>query len=136
MTHASGNQLEHNTKTNTVYRTSEYREYQDYVTQALEELSSEMGWQVPRGVPLSVNLLFTYKIPKTLINTKKKYQLFTDEKIYPITRGTKDLDNSAKCVGDALQIAFDFDDSQLVLETLGKKYGVENGLYVEISEVE
>lgn len=136
MTHASGNQLEHNTRTNTVYRTGNYKEYQNYVASTLEELADEVGWSVPKGIPLGVKLMFTYKVPQSLIDTKKKYQLFSDGQLYPITRGTKDLDNSAKCVGDALQMAFDFDDSQFVLSQLAKNYGEQNELYVEINEVE
>ena len=85
---------------------------------------------------LQVKIMFTYEIPKSRINTKAKKEQFEAGEIKPITRSTKDLDNSAKAVGDALQMAFDFDDSQFVLELLGKRYGTDNRLYVEIGDAE
>lgn len=134
MTHASGNQIEHNTKTNSVYRTAGYHNYQNYLADVLQELADEMGWEVPKKVPLQVKMMFTYAIPKTLVNTRAKMAAFESGMIYPTTRSTKDLDNSAKAAGDALQMAFDFDDAQFVYEILGKQYGIENKLYVEISD--
>lgn len=133
-THASGNQLNHNTKTNSVYRTESYHEYQNYVADALQELSDELGWKVPKDMPLQVKIMFTYEIPKSRINTKAKKEQYESGKILPITRSTKDLDNSAKAVGDALQMAFDFDDSQFVQMLLGKRYGEDNRLYIEIGD--
>lgn len=134
MTHASGNQIEHNTRTNSVYRTKGYHAYQNYIVDVLTELADEMHWNVPKDVPLQAKMMFTYAIPKSLINTKAKQAEFKSGLIKPITRSTKDLDNSSKAAGDALQMAFNFDDAQFVLMTLGKQYGKENKLYVEIAD--
>jgi Holliday junction resolvase RusA-like endonuclease len=134
MTHASGNQLNHNTKTNQVYREKSYHTYQEYIVQVLQELADEMQWEVPQNVPLQLKMMFTYRIPNSKIDTQAKMAKFQSGMIYPITRSTKDLDNSAKAAGDALQMAFDFDDSQFIFEILGKQYGEQNKLFIEISD--
>lgn len=134
MTHASGNQIEHNTKTNVVYRTGAYHSYQNYLVDVLQDLADEMHWEVPKKIPLQVKMMFIYAVPKSLVNTKAKMAEFEAGMLYPTTRATKDLDNSAKAAGDALQMAFDFDDAQFVYEILGKRYGLQNGLYIEISD--
>ncbi|TYC50859.1 RusA family crossover junction endodeoxyribonuclease [Weissella muntiaci] len=136
MTHASGNQMEHNTHTNTVFRTAGYHKYQKYIVDSLQELGDELGWKVPKGTALQLKMLFTYPVPESKVNTKAKRAAFEAGKIYPITRGTVDLDNSTKAAADALQEAFDFDDSQFIFEMLGKKYGLDNRLYIEISDAE
>ncbi|WP_419154279.1 RusA family crossover junction endodeoxyribonuclease [Weissella viridescens] len=110
----SGNDLQHNTKTNTVYRGTKYHAYKDELIEALDELNDKFHVQIDKGDELAVNLTF--------------YQT----NINQTTRATKDLDNMEKPTLDAMQVALGFDDSQIVKKVSQKQSNFTRALRVEL----
>ena len=110
----SGNDLQHNTKTNTVYRGAKYHAYKDELIEALDELNDKFHVQIDKGDELAVNLTF--------------YQINVNQ----TTRATKDLDNMEKPTLDAMQVALNFDDSQIVKKVSQKQSNFTRALRVEL----
>ncbi|MBM7616701.1 Holliday junction resolvase RusA-like endonuclease [Weissella uvarum] len=111
---ASGNDIQHNTKTNIVYRTPRYKAYKQELIDAIDELNDKFNVQISQGTPIGIYLTF--------------YQTNVNQ----TTRATKDLDNMEKPTLDALQEALGFDDSQIVTKLSKKKSHFTRALRVEI----
>lgn len=110
----SGNDLQHNTKTNTVYRGKKYHDYKDELIDALDELNDKFKVDIQPGDELAVNLIFY----QTNVNQLK--------------RSTKDLDNMIKPTLDAMQEALEFDDAQITKLTAQKMTHFTRSLRIEI----
>ncbi|ARQ94551.1 hypothetical protein pwc_17 [Weissella phage PWc] len=120
MKFVSGNQMGSNGSRR--FRPKEYHEYKAYLTQSILDVMDEVKPTITDGVPYYLREVYYYPIPKTLISTKAKLKLFQDGLVYPATRGTLDLDNTAKPTHDALQDALLIDDAQLVTVSASKRY--------------
>lgn len=110
----SGNDLQHNTRTNTVYRGKKYHSYKDELIEALDELQDKLQVKIEAGDTLAVRLTF--------------YQI----NIKQFTRTTKDLDNMMKPTLDAMQIALGFDDARIVHLEARKLTDFSRKLRIEI----
>ncbi|MHD0286827.1 RusA family crossover junction endodeoxyribonuclease [Weissella tructae] len=138
----SGNDLQHNTRTNVVYRGDTYRKYKNELIQhlnvmnvgehfdedteglsqyhgledmnKLEYKGETLGIQISPEDELAVNLIFY----QTNVNQLK--------------RSTKDLDNMIKPTLDAMQEALDFDDAQITKLTAQKMTHFTRSLRIEI----
>lgn len=127
--HNSSNQL--NFGNGRAYRTAKYKQNSNEMIKKFVEL----GIDIPEKVPLAVYIKYYYPTPKS--------------GGLPITRHTKDLD-STKSVLDSLMQAGKiintrngvseamFDDSQVVMELLEKKYWNNSlyGLHIQVIELE
>ena len=120
MKFASGNQMMVARKR--LIRTKEYHAYHDYLKASLEDVLDEVRPKLNLGCAYQLRTLFIYPVPKSLVSSKKKRDEFNSTSVLPITRGTIDLDNSAKGTNDVLQEVLGFDDSQIVSEELHKRY--------------
>ncbi|QIL49885.1 RusA family crossover junction endodeoxyribonuclease [Weissella coleopterorum] len=115
----SGNDLQHNTRTNQVYRGAKYRKYKDYVIEVLEELADET------------------KLAQIEAETELKCELaFIFDKLVLTKRNTRDLDNLTKPTNDAIQEALNIDDAQIVDLHVKKTNGPKKALFVRLSTVE
>lgn len=110
----SGNDLQHNTRTNAVYRGKKYHDYKDELTEALDELQDKFQVDIQPGDELAVSLVFY----QTNVNQLKRL--------------TKDLDNMIKPTLDAMQVALGFDDAQITKLTGQKMTHFTRSLRVEI----
>lgn len=117
---SSGNQIEQGK--GRIYRSKKYHTYHDYLKASLEDVLDEVRPKLNLGCAYQLRTLFIYPVPKSLVSSKKKRDEFNSTNVLPITRGTIDLDNSAKGTNDVLQEVLGFDDSQIVSEELHKRY--------------
>lgn len=104
------------------FRPKEYHDYKAYLVQSVQDVIDEVNPTITDGVAYYLREIYYYPIPKSMISTKAKKQQFADGLIYPVTRGTLDLDNTAKPTHDALQDVLGIDDSQLVTVSASKRY--------------
>lgn len=117
---SSGNQIQQGR--GRIYRSKQYHDYHDYLKASLLDVIDEVRPKLNLGRAYRLRTLFVYPVPKSLISSKKKRDEFNSTSVLPITRGTIDLDNSAKGTNDVLQEVLGFDDSQIVSEELHKRY--------------
>ncbi|MFP7242375.1 RusA family crossover junction endodeoxyribonuclease [Pediococcus pentosaceus] len=110
----SGNDLQHNTRTNTVYRGPKYHAYKSELIEALDDLNDKFNVQVDKGDELAVSLTF--------------YQT----NVKQTTRATKDLDNMEKPTLDAMQEVLGFDDAQIVKKISQKQSHFTRALRIEL----
>ncbi|MCW0953024.1 RusA family crossover junction endodeoxyribonuclease [Weissella ceti] len=110
----SGNDLQHNTRTNVVYRGKKYHDYKDELIEALYELNDKFKVEMEPEDELAVSLVFY----QTNVNQLK--------------RSTKDLDNMIKPTLDAMQEALGFDDAQITKLTGQKMTHFTRSLRIEI----
>lgn len=113
----SGNDLQHNTRTNTVYRGKKYHDYKDELIQALDDINDKTKIEIDKADELSVSLTF--------------YQTNLKQN----NRQTKDLDNMEKPTLDAMQLALGFDDAQIVDKSSHKRTSFTRALHVTIWKV-
>lgn len=124
---SSGNQMQQGN--GRLYRSKKYHDYHDYLKASLLDVIDEVQPELNAGCAYRLRTMFIYPIPKSLVASKKKRYEFNSANILPVTRGTIDLDNSAKGTNDVLQEVLGFDDSQIVSEELHKRYWLGD-LYV------
>lgn len=120
MKFSSGNQIEQGR--GRIYRSKKYHNYHDYLKTSLEDVLDEVQPEFELGCAYWLRTMFIYPVPKSLVSSKKKLAAFDSTVLLPVTRGTIDLDNSAKGTNDVLQEVLGFDDSQIVSEELHKRY--------------
>lgn len=113
----SGNDLQHNTKTNTVFRGKKYHDYKDELIQALDDINEKTKVEIDTTDDLSVSLTF--------------YQTSIKQN----NRRTKDLDNMEKPTLDAMQLALGFDDAQIIDKSSHKRTNFTRALHVIIWKV-
>lgn len=113
----SGNDLQHNTKTNQVYRGKKYHDYKDELIQALDDINEKTKVKIDKTDDLFVSLTF--------------YQT----NIKQNNRQTKDLDNMEKPTLDAMQVALGFDDAQITDKSSHKRTNFTRALHVTIWKV-
>lgn len=132
---SSGNQIQQGR--GRIYRSKQYHTYHDYLKASLEDVLDEVRPKLNLGCAYRLRTLFVYPVPKSLVASKKKRDEFNSTSVLPITRGTIDLDNSAKGTNDVLQEVLGFDDSQIVSEELHKRYwlGDMYVLKIELYEI-
>lgn len=124
---SSGNQMQQGN--GRLYRSKKYHDYHDYLKASLLDVIDEVQPELNAGCAYRLRTMFIYPIPKSLVASKKKRDEFNSTTTLPVTRGTIDLDNSAKGTNDVLQEVLGFDDSQIVSEELHKRYWLGD-LYV------
>lgn len=110
----SGNDLQHNMKTNVVYRGKKYHDYKEALIEALDDLQDKLKVKIEKQDELAVSLVF--------------YQT----NIKQTTRATKDLDNMEKPTLDAMQVAFGFDDAQIIDKHSYKRTAFQRAIRIEI----
>lgn len=117
---SSGNQMQQGN--GRLYRSKKYHDYHDYLKASLLDVIDGVQPELNAGCAYRLRTMFIYPIPKLLVASKKKRYEFNSTSVLPITRGTIDLDNSAKGTNDVLQEVLGFDDSQIISEELHKRY--------------
>jgi Holliday junction resolvase RusA-like endonuclease len=110
----SGNDLHHNTHTNTVHRGPEYHKYKDELIEQLDDVQEKVKAQFSKNDELAVSLVF--------------YQTNTTQN----KRSTKDLDNMEKPTLDAMQVVLGFDDAQIIQKLSQKQTGFSRSLRIDI----
>lgn len=115
-------------KSGHAYTPAKTREYEDRIKSAFLE-SEQKGF--PAGVPLSISLIFGFKIPNSA--SKKTREKMINCDILPMKK--PDVDNVLKAVMDALNgLAYD-DDKQIVKVWVFKKYSEVPRTTILIQEV-
>lgn len=92
-----------------------------------------MAGTPPLEGPISVHFSFSERRPKSHFNSKGELNAAGQRKPYPTK--APDLLKLARAVEDALSGVCYRDDSQIVNETLDKRYGSDDGVHVYIQEV-
>ncbi len=86
----------------------------------------------PKGVPLEVNIIAFYPVPKRVNQTVKKAMLNGD--ILPTIR--PDGDNIIKIILDALNKVAFYDDSQICKINFTKRYGLIPKVVIKLNKVQ
>lgn len=92
-----------------------------------------MSGTPPLEGPIAAHFSFTERRPKSHFNSKGELNAAGRRKPYPTK--APDLLKLARAVEDALSGVCYRDDSQIVCETLEKRYGLDDGVHVYIEEV-
>jgi Holliday junction resolvase RusA-like endonuclease len=102
----------------------------DYRVKIIVEARKAMGLRRPYVGPLALTLIETRCIPTTWSKRRQAEAVATG--IDCATRS--DLDNVIKIVGDALNKLVWIDDGQICAITASKRYGVPEGLQIEVRQ--
>ncbi len=99
-----------------------YNPQEDIMYEVKKEIKKQLpdGWEIIKsGVPVKCNLIFFFELPKSILNSKKKIELFKNDDKPCLNK--KDVDNLIKFIWDCMNKIVWHDDNQ-VYSTLTEKY--------------
>lgn len=112
-----------------MYTPTETKQYQSRVVASY--IGACKGLYFDKGIPVSVEIVAVYAIPKSA--SKKKREQMLNGEILPTKK--PDYDNIAKIITDALNGVAFHDDAQVVYSTQLKLYGEIPRVEVDINGV-
>lgn len=117
------------TRTGHAYTPQGTREYEEYVKY---EYKKQGGEYYEKDVPLKIEIIAYYKIPKQ--TRKGDIKRMVDCELLPCKK--PDTDNIIKIICDALNGLAYYDDSQICYTTIKKMYGLTPSVAFKISKIE